>query len=564
MKHIALALTGLLGLATLVPAAASLTLTPLGTLKTGTFAAEDPRSAEINAYDPAGQRAFVVNPAGGRIDILDLSDPAAPVAATPASLDIVGECEGVLGAAGCPVEVGSEPNGVAISGHLLAVAVANATRTDNGHAVFFELQGTAKPVFLAAVEVGALPDMITFTEDGTYALTANEGEPNPDYTIDPPGSVSIIEVATVSTPGSARTVGFDRFDEPGQREKIESEGVRIFGPGATVAQDLEPEYIATDRNKAYVTLQENNALAIINIDEATVEKIVGLGLKDHSLLENALDVRDNDGVATILPKSVFGMYQPDAIAAFRDHGKTYLVMANEGDAREYVGSPGFVEAFRIGTVVANPPVLDPTVFPNAAALKTNGQLARLTVSRASGDTDGDGDYDRLDVFGARSISIRDHKGELIWDSQNVLERLSRDQDIDNPAATPLFSKTLFNVSNSNSSRDNRSDDKSIEPEAVVLGVVNGIRYAFIGLERDGGIAVFDLTNPEAPAFVTYANNRKFKSASGTFLACSNTVDCGDLGPEGLTFVPASQSPNGQALLIVSNEVSGTNTIWTIE
>jgi DNA-binding beta-propeller fold protein YncE len=533
-------------------------------LKTGTFAAEDPQSAEINAYDPGGERVYVVNPAGGRIDIIDVSDPAAPVAAAPFSLNIVSECESVLGANACPVEVGNEPNSVAISGNLLAVAVANATRTDNGHAVFFELQGTAKPVFVAAVEVGALPDMITFTEDGKYALTANEGEPNPDYRIDPPGSVSIIEVATISTPGGARTVGFDRFDEPGQRKQLERDGVRIFGPGATVAQDLEPEYIATDRNKAYVTLQEANAIAIVNIDEATVQTIVGLGLKDHSQPENALDVRDNDGIATILQKSVFGMYQPDAIAAFRDGGETYLVMANEGDAREYLGSPGFVEAFRIGTNVMNAPVLDPTVFPNAATLKSNAQLARLNISRATGDLDGDGDYDRLDVFGARSISVRDHNGALLWDSQNFFERLSRDQDIDNPTANPLFSKTLFNVSNSNGTRDNRSDDKSIEPESVVLGLVNGVRHAFVGLERDSGIIVFDLTAPAAPAFVTYVNNRKIKSPTGEILSCGALVDCGDLGPEGLTFVPASQSPNGKALLIVSNEVSATNTIWTIE
>ena len=566
MKHIALALAGLLGLATLVPAASTLTLTPIGSLKTGLFADADPRSTEINAYDPNGQRVYVVNPASGVIDIIDVSNPAAPQRPSAPNdvLNLVDACEAVLGADACPIEAGNEPNSVAVSGNLLAVAVANPVRTNNGHAVFFELQGTSLPVFLAAVEVGALPDMITFTEDGRYSLTANEGEPNAAYLTDPPGSVSIIEVATISTPGGARTVGFDRFDEPGQRQKLEREGVRIFGPGATVAQDLEPEYVATDRNKAYVTLQENNALAIINIDDATVESIVALGLKDHSLLENALDVRDNDGVATILPKSVFGMYQPDAIAAFRDNGKTYLVMANEGDAREYPGSPGFLEAFRIGTNVANPPVLDPTMFPNAATLKTNAQLARLNISRATGDTDGDGDFDRLDVFGARSISIRDHKGALLWDSQNFFERLSRDQDLDNPAANPLFSQTLFNVSNSNSTRDNRSDDKSIEPESVVIGVVGGTRYAFVGLERDSGIAVFDLTIPTAPAFVTYVNNRKFKDPAGAFLTCSNTVDCGDLGPEGLTFVPAAQSPNGKALLIVSNEVSGTNTVWTIE
>jgi len=302
---------------------------------------------------------------------------------------------------------------------------------------------------------------------------------------------------------------------------------------------------------------------VLDLTTNSFTKIIVLGVKDFSVPGNEIDPL-NDGIVTFGLHPVKGIYMPDSIATYEWRGDTYLVMANEGDAREYLGSPGFVEASRVGTNVATPPVLDPTVFPNAATLKTNAQLARLNVSRASGDTDGDGDFDRLDVFGARSISIRDHNGTLIWDSQNCFERLSRDQDIDNPAASPLFSKTLFNVSNSNSTRDNRSDDKSIEPESVVLGVVGGTRYAFVGLERDSGIAVFDLTSPEAPAVVTYVNNRKFKNPAGAFLACGNTVDCGDLGPEGLTFVPASQSPNGKALLIVSNEVSATNTIWTIE
>jgi DNA-binding beta-propeller fold protein YncE len=563
MKHIPLALAGLMGLATLVPAASTVSLTPVGTLKTGTFASEDPRFAEINAYDPDGQRVYVVNPASGRIDIIDVSNPAAPVTPpAPANLiNIVQECESVLGAEACPVEAGNEPNGVAISGNLLAVAVANAVRTNNGHAVFFELQGTAKPVFLAAVDVGALPDMITFTEDGKYALTANEGEPNQAYTIDPPGTVSIIDVATISTPGGARTVGFDRFDQPGQRQKLEREGVRIFGPGASVAQDLEPEYVATDRNKAYVTLQENNALAIINIDDATVEKIVGLGLKDFSSAGNALDVSDQAApLGNLVTGPLSGLYQSDAIATISERGQTYLVLANEGDAREYTGSPGFIEAIRLSN---NAYVLDPVVFQDQA-FKVNAQLGRINVSKGSGDLDGDGDYDRIDVIGARSISIRGHQGELIWDSANFFERLSRQQDLDSAAANPLFSKTLFNTTNSANARDNRSDDKGIEPESVVLGIVGGTRYAFVGLERDSGIAVFDLSNPASPAFVTYANNRLFPKTGSTFDACNNTGNCGDLGPEGLTFVPASQSPNGKALLIVSNEVSGTNTVWTIE
>ena len=392
---------------------------------------------------------------------------------------------------------------------------------------------------------------IIFTEDGRFVLTADEGEPNAAYTIDPPGTVSIIDVTQLGTPGTARKVGFERFNADGQRSKLEREGVRIFGPGASVAQDLEPEYIAVRGNKAYVTLQENNALAIISIDDATVEKIVGLGLKDYSS-ESALDPSDQDGGIHIQNWPVYGLYQPDAIHAIPLNGRPYFIMANEGDAREYAG---YVEALRVNSTAY---VLDSFAFPNATALKANTALGRLNVSTASGDLDGDGKFDRIETFGARSISIRDQQGRLVWDSNDLLELLSA--QLDNTL-------TVFNTTNTANSRDNRSDDKGIEPESVVVGDVGGRLYAFVGLERDGGIVVFDVSEPTAPTFVTYATNRKLpRNATGGFLACTDAPanDCGDLGPEGLTFVPADRSPTGKALLIVSNEVSSTTTIWQVE
>ena len=311
-----------------------LSLTSLGTVKSGPFRADDPRAAEINAYDASARRIYVVNPLMGRVDTIDASDAALPVAG-PSLVPLV-ECQAALAAA-CPLRAGLEPNSVAIHGNLLAIAAANNPRTDNGHAVFFELRGALPPRFLAAVEVGAGPDMIAFTDDGTYALTANEGEPNPAYTIDPAGSVSIVRVNDIGTAGAVRHVGFERFDAPAQRAALEASGVRIFGPNASVSQDLEPEYLTTRKNKAYVTLQENNALAIINIESATIEKIVALGLKDHSLLENELDASDTDSAINIRTWPVHGLYQPDAIAAFGVTGRTYLITANEGDAREYAG-----------------------------------------------------------------------------------------------------------------------------------------------------------------------------------------------------------------------------------
>lgn len=549
----------LLAAAPLAHAGPALSLTPVGSVKTGPFRSQDPRVAEISAFDPAGKRIYVVNPRSSTLDVIDASDPAAPVRV--GAVDIEADCRAVLGAA-CPVLPGAEPNSVAIHGRHMAVAVANAVRTDDGHAVFYELDGASAPRFVAAVDVGALPDMITFTADGRYALTADEGEPSsygrPD-SIDPPGSVSIIEIARLGTPRAVRTVGFERFDNPGQRAKLEREGVRIFGPGADVSRDLEPEYIATKGNKAYVTLQENNAVAIINIASATVEKIVGLGLKDHSLPGNALEASDQNATGPIGIRHwpVHGMYQPDAIHAVTVQGRSYLITANEGDARDYTG---FSEEIRVNSAAY---ALDPEVFPDAAALKANTALGRLNVSRATGDLDGDGDFDRIDVFGARSVSILDQEGRRVWDSGELLERIAEGNDLlVNPASpTP----TLFNATNTANTRKNRSDDKGVEPEAVAVGEVNGRTYAFVGLERDGGIVVLDVSEPTAPEYVAYVSNRKFpRNASGGFLACSDTVDCGDLGPEGLTFVPAAQSPNGKPLLIVSNEVSSTTTIWEID
>ena len=236
MKRVVIALAAWLAAGSIAPASSPLSLTPIGTMKAGPIRGEDPRIAEIKAYDASGRRIYVVNPQDGRLDVIDLSDPAAPVAAAP--LNPVAECQLARGAA-CPLLPGIEPNSVAIHGHLMAVAVANAVRTDNGHAVFFWLRGKATPLFLAAIEVGALPDMITFSDSGRYVLTANEGEPNAAYTIDPPGSVSIIDTWWPFGPRAVRHVGFEQFDQPAGRSKLEREGVRVFGPGASVSQDLE-------------------------------------------------------------------------------------------------------------------------------------------------------------------------------------------------------------------------------------------------------------------------------------------------------------------------------------
>jgi YVTN family beta-propeller protein len=482
-------------------------------------------AAEIPSFDPVSRRAFVVN-GGTTVDILDLTNPANPTLISTIS----------------NATLGGAPNSVSVRNGLVAVAVEGNPRSNPGKVRFFDINGNS----LGTVPVGAVPDMLTFSPDGRRVLVANEGEPtsyNQIGSIDPEGSVSIISVpgnAIFSTANAAtatvQTAGFSAFN--GQADALRQSGVRIFGPNATVAQDLEPEYItlSPDSSTAYVTLQENNGLAVINVNTATVTAVLPLGFKNHNLPGNGLDPSDQDGGLRINNFPIFGMYQPDAIASFQANGQTFLITANEGDARDYTG---LVEEVRISNAAV---VLDPTVFPGQIGLdlKNNAVAGRINVSNTLGRSnvapdflgnDANTDYERLFAFGARSFSIWNTNGTLVYDSGDDLEQLV------STLANPSFVPPVFD--------DGRSDNKGPEPEGVVTGVVNGRTYAFIGLERSRGVIVFDVTNPNAPTFVDFAFNNI------------------DNAPEGLAFVPAEQSPNGSPLLIVSNEVSNTTAIYNV-
>jgi len=477
----------------------------------------DESAAEIVAHDPRTRRLFVVNGATNQIDVLDFTDPADMTLLF--SIDLGG--------------FGAGPTSVAVREGVVAVAVEGFVKQQAGRALFFDTDGR----LLSQVSVGALPDMVTFTPDGKTVLTANEGEPSADYADDPPGSVSVIRIRN----GVRRleqkdvcTAGFERFND---RELDPS--IRIFGPNAMVAQDLEPEYIAVseDSRTAWVTLQENNAVAILDIRECEFEKLEGLGFKNHLRPGSGLDASDRDGGIQIATWPIRGMYLPDAIGRFSSRGKTFLVTANEGDARDY---DAFAEEERIGSLD-----LDPTAFPDAAALQNNAALGRLNVTLTRGDTDGDGDFDALYSFGGRSFSIWDSRGQLVHDSGDALERITA-------AAFPDF----FNSDNTENNFDNRSDNKGPEAEGLTLANLWGRTFLFLGLERIGGIAVFDVTDPYDPELVVYENPRDF-------LGDPEAGTAGDLGPEGLIVVQARIGERREPVLVVGNEVSGTTAAFRI-
>jgi len=490
-------------------------LEPLGRYQSGEFGTS---ACEIVAYDSTSGLLFVTNASANSVIALDISEPDRPVVSFTIDL----------------APYGAGVNSVAVSRGRVAVAVESEPMQNPGRVVFFDADGA----FESSVRVGSLPDMLTFTPDGRFVLVANEGQPNEAYTTDPEGSVSVIRVPADGRvrQRDVRTVGFGDLDP----DDLDG-SVRIFGPEASVARDLEPEYIAVDPDgrHAYVVAQENNAMLRINIRGARLAGIWGLGTKDHALRTNAMDASDRDGGVRIGPWPVEGYYQPDTIAAYSVGRGTFIVTANEGDARDYAG---YSEVARVADIA-----LDPDAFPDARLLQREENLGRLNITTARGDTDGDGDFDRLYTFGGRGFSIFDTRGRLVWDSGSEFERV----------VAEVLPEGFNSNHDDNASFDGRSDNKGPEPEALALGAIGDRTYAFIGAERVGGIFTYDISNPYAPEFVAYTSARDFSGdpAAGT---------AGDLGPECLVFVPGHESPIGEPLLIGAYEVSGSVAIFRIK
>ena len=450
-------------------------------------------AAEISAFDPSTDRLFAVNNSYilNKIDVIDISNPALISVIHSISM----------------LPYGGYVNSVAVSNGKLAAAVESTDKQAAGKIIVFNTSTYAE---IKSINVGALPDMVTFTPDGNYIISANEGEPSDNYVNDPEGSVSIIKVSDYSV----KTINFSTFEN--QLATLTSKGFRIFGPGKNFNKDIEPEYITVsdDNTTAYVTLQENNAIAEIDIVTGIVKKIMPLGFKDYSLEANTIDASDKDSkVAFTTYNKVFGMYMPDAIAYYNYNGKPYLFTANEGDSREYTA---FTEMKRAATVT-----FDPTNFPTAATLQKDASLGRLNITTTLGDTDGDGDFDALYSLGARSFSVWDAiTGAQVFDSKNELDKKADELKIYD---------------------DGRSDDKGVEPESIAIGRVGSKTIAIVGMERADAFAIYDITTATAPVFI-----KMYKTGDA---------------PEGIIFIPASKSPIDQSLIVISSENDGLVKIY---
>lgn len=475
-------------------------------------------STEIVVHDAATQRLFTISSLTDVFDIINFANPLAPSVINTVNMAPYG---GITS--------------IAVKNGIVAVASPNGTNAQqNGSVVFFDINGN----FLKQVTVGVLPDMITFTPDGTKVMTANEGEPNDAYTVDPEGSISIIDISggiNNLTQSNVTTLGFTGYNS--QEAAFISSGGRKVKSTSTLAQDLEPEYIAIspDSQKAWVSCQENNGIIEVNLSNNTLGNIWGLGKKDMSLPGNGFDASDNNGEILIANWPVKAYYNPDAMASFNVGSTNYLVTANEGDEKDL---GGFSERTTVG---ANGYTLDSTIFPNASLLKASHNLGRFRVTNVNGNTDGDTDFEEIHALGARSFSIfnTDTK-QLVYDSGDQFERYIA-------ANHPL----IFNADNEANGAKSRSRAKGPEPEGVTLGTINGQTFAFITLERTGGVMVYNVTDPNNVTFTDYKHSR-MTSAFG-----------GDNGPEGITYIPPANMNNGKGYVIVANEISGTLSMYEI-
>lgn len=491
-------------------------LSYIGNYQTG-MSNKDGGIAEIVKYNKDNQKMYLVNGTAQSVDIVSIANMTSNNKTefkidTRLDIAAMGQAHGFASGDITSIDINTNEK-------MIAIAVQGATYKDNGSIVILNYDGK----YIKHFEAGVQPDMVTFSHDYKYLLSANEGEPREGYSsagaTDPKGSITIIDIKKGVNKATAQTIGFDKFDSHEARATLVENGV-LLKPDTAPSVDLEPEYISVSDNSryAYVSLQEANSVATIDLKTQEIISVKGLGFKDHNVEENALDAL-KDGQVNLTTQNLYGTYMPDGIASQKIGGKQYLYTANEGDGREWgeyedTGSYTFPgTSFKIDTIL---------------------------------NTERDGlEADKTYIYGSGSFSI--------WDADTMAQVYDSGSDFER--ITGELYPEAFNSSNNKTELDSRSGKKGPEPEDIKVMKVNGKTFAFIGLERTGGIMMYDVTNVQKVKFHDYVNLRDF---SGTDVSSS-----GDLAPEGLCLVEAKNSPTGKPLMLVANEVSGNVRVFEI-
>ncbi|MGI6028596.1 MAG: choice-of-anchor I family protein [Candidatus Heteroscillospira sp.] len=514
---------------------ASLKLTNIGRYSSGETN-KDGGVMEIVAYAPGNKCAYAINGQSGKLAVIPMSGMTKGQT-TVTVLD--GESIDVKGLVSAEGFTYGDMTSVAVSpdGKTLAAAIQAKDYAANGRVALFTIKDDGTLEFQTAAETGVQPDMVTFTPNGSKILTANEGEPRMGYTyadaVDPKGSVTVIDVKS----GTAETIGFEKYDAADARQALVDADI-VLKKDTAPSVDLEPEYIACSNTTAYITLQEANAVAVLDLNTNDYRGIFSVGFEDYSSI--AVDINGgDDGYSPEIYENLLGIRMPDGISMTTIGGVDYILTANEGDSRAWP-----LEDISGTDIEAES---DSNEVKNKQSPSGNINIAKkVTWFKVS-------DYDGLDagtdyLFGGRSFTmfkVTANGLEQVFDSTNDFETKTAD-----------YLPDYFNCSNDDTEKDSRSGKKGPEPESVVTGTVDGRTYAFVTLERIGGIMVYDITNPAKVSYVNYINSRDFVNVDEDGVGADDS-------PEGLAFVPASQSPTGGALLLAACEVGGTVAVYDL-
>ena len=486
---------------TLVKAESKSFIEKVASFSTGS-SSEDGGAAEIVKYNKDNNKFYVINGIMSQIHIVTLYNASGTLNEDSIiNVKSFVEKDGFVYGDITSISINNERKEIAVS-------VQEQDYTKDGKIVIVDYDGNLKAIY----ECGVQPDMITYTPDSKYILTANEGEPREgvgEGIVDPQGSVTIVNLES----GDSKLATFKKFDD--KRDELLNDNV-ILMKDAKPSVDLEPEYITVDSssNKAYISLQEANSIATLDIESGEFVSVKGLGFKDHSQEGNEIDVVKDKNINIKKEENIYGVYMPDGITLYEVNGKSYILTANEGDAREFGD------------------------FNAVKEIKIDGKKVEVLDNSKFDGLEEDKNY----VLGGRSFSVWDADTmELVYDSGSDFEKITAEVYPD-----------YFNSTNKSVEIDNRSGKKGPEPEEVRVGVVGDKIYAFVGLERIGGVMAYDITDPNNISFKEYINTRDFSSDMA-----------GDVAPEGMDFIAAEDSQTGYPLLLVACEVSGTVAVMQI-
>ncbi|XP_046549457.1 mesenchyme-specific cell surface glycoprotein-like [Haliotis rubra] len=459
---------------------------------------------------------------------------------------------------------GMEFTDVEFCGGYIFTALDNRTERANGKMIVFRYNPATKQINeVLQVQVGAIPDMVKPTRDCSKIIVAVEGEAYeypPNHIIDPPGLVVIVNFPSgVGGNTIISTLNFERFNE--RVPFLEQSGVRhVYRENNNpFSNDVEPEYVAinADDTKAYIMLQENNAVATVDLETETISEVYGLGYKNWTSLK--LDPSDRDGGANMNSYTVYGMYQPDSFVHFQFKGGNYLVMANEGDAKVYeYGAYQWSEEER-GSKVA-PQDLYNIDFTTQQQLSDNSKLGRLKFGVSPSERDSQGFLKAMFTYGGRGWSIRRAEDmSLIYDSGNDVADRTLQQQFD------LFNCELDDENDRPyNSFDMRSDNKGAETEDVTVGEIDGYTLFFVANERPGTIMTYSVKDDLSHPKFQHIYSGIPETWGRTWQQMYDDWDLTEIDCEDNKFVPASESPTGKPILFAGGSVSGTVSILEVE